>query len=93
MEFGVLGPLQAAVHGATAPARRARSRRALLALLLLNPNEVVSRERAIDCLWGERPPGNAVNGIQVRVHDLRKLLGADRVADPRQRLPATSRQR
>jgi predicted ATPase/DNA-binding SARP family transcriptional activator/Tfp pilus assembly protein PilF len=78
MEFGVLGPLQAAAHGEPLPLGGPKQR-ALLALLLLNPNEVVSRERAVDCLWGERPPGNAVNGIQVRIHDLRKLLGADRV--------------
>jgi DNA-binding SARP family transcriptional activator len=30
--------------------------RALLALLLLNPNEVVSTDRLLDELWGEQPP-------------------------------------
>jgi hypothetical protein len=31
-------------------------RRSLLALLLLHCNEVVSADRLIDELWGERPP-------------------------------------
>jgi predicted ATPase/DNA-binding SARP family transcriptional activator len=39
----------------------------------------VSRERAIDCLWGERPPERAANAVQVYIHGLRRLLGADRI--------------
>jgi predicted ATPase/DNA-binding SARP family transcriptional activator len=57
----------------------APKQRALLALFLLNANEVVSRERAIDCLWGDRPPDRATNALQVYVHGLRKALGADRI--------------
>ena len=48
--------------------------RALLALLLLNANRVVSRERLIDGLWGEEPPETAVTTVQVYVSRLRKLL-------------------
>jgi len=54
-------------------------RRALLALLLLRPGEVLPRERLIDGLWGESPPDTAANAVQVHIHGLRKLLGADRV--------------
>lgn len=54
-------------------------RRALLALLLLRPGEVLPRERLIDRLWGESPPDTAANAVQVHIHGLRKLLGADRV--------------
>src|SRR5262249_47296721 len=48
--------------------------RALLALLVLNANSVVSRERLIDQLWGDEPPETAVSMVQVYVSRLRKLL-------------------
>jgi predicted ATPase/DNA-binding SARP family transcriptional activator len=51
--------------------------RALLALLLLNANRVVARERLIDALWGEDPPETSVATVQVYVSRLRKLLGAE----------------
>jgi len=35
---------------------------------------VVSRDRLIDELWGERPPEAAVQSVQVYVSRLRKLL-------------------
>ena len=47
--------------------------------MLLDANRVVSRERAIDSLWGESPPGRAVNALQVMVHGLRKSLGTERI--------------
>jgi len=78
MEFRVLGPLQASALGEPLSLGGPKPR-ALLALLLLNANEVVSRERAIDCLWGDRPPRSAVNALQVHVHELRKAVGAERV--------------
>ena len=53
--------------------------RALLALLLLHANEVVPRERLIDGLWGDEPPGTAANALQVAVHGLRKALGRERI--------------
>ena len=47
---------------------------ALLAVLLLHANEVVTRDRLIDELWGERPPHTAVKAVQVYVSQLRKAL-------------------
>lgn len=49
--------------------------RALLALLVLHANEVVSRDRIIDELWGERPPATVEAALNVYVSKLRKLLG------------------
>jgi len=68
--------------------------RALLAALLLQANEVVSRDRLVDALWGEDPPDTARNTIQVYVSQLRKLLpdGTLETAPPGYRLavdPAT----
>ena len=53
--------------------------RALLAWLLLHANRVVSRDRLIDALWGERPPETAVSALQGYVAGLRKVLGAERI--------------
>ena len=73
MEYLVLGPLE--VHDGDGPLPLAgEKQRALLALLLLNANRVVSRERLIDDLWGENPPDTAVTSVQVYVSRLRKLL-------------------
>jgi DNA-binding SARP family transcriptional activator len=47
-----------------------------LAVLLIHANEVVSIDRLIDDLWGERPPPTARNSLQNLVSQLRKVLGA-----------------
>jgi DNA-binding SARP family transcriptional activator len=53
--------------------------RALLALLVLHANEVLSRDRLIEGVWGERPPATAPRSLDSYVSRLRKLLGADRI--------------
>jgi DNA-binding SARP family transcriptional activator len=73
MEFRLLGPLEVRDHDRTV-ALGGVKQRALLALLLLNANRVVSRERLIDELWGESPPETSVASVQVYVSRLRKLL-------------------
>jgi DNA-binding SARP family transcriptional activator len=76
VEYRILGPLE--VRGDDGPlALGGAKQRALLALLLLNANRVVARERLIDELWGESPPLTAVTTVQVYVSRLRKLIGAD----------------
>jgi DNA-binding SARP family transcriptional activator/class 3 adenylate cyclase len=51
--------------------------RALLAVLLLHPNEVVPSDRLIDDLWSGSPPSTAPNALQVYVSHLRKVLGRE----------------
>jgi DNA-binding SARP family transcriptional activator len=72
-EFHILGPLEAAVDGRQLPLGGVKQR-ALLALLLLHANEVVSRDRLIDELWGETPPATVAAGLHVYVSRLRKVL-------------------
>src|SRR6266508_4120959 len=72
-QFSLLGPLSVTLDGAPI-ALGGQKRRALLAVLLLDANHVVSRDRLIDALWGEDPPDTARNTIQVYVSQLRKLL-------------------
>jgi DNA-binding SARP family transcriptional activator len=75
LEFRLLGPLE--VQGAEGPVAVAGQRqRALLALLVLRANTVVSTETLIDLLWGEQPPRTAATSLQNAVSQLRKVLGA-----------------
>ena len=73
MEFRILGPLEAADGERTVPLGRGKQR-ALLALLLLHRNAVVSRDRLIDELWGERPPETAATALHGLVSQLRKAI-------------------
>src|SRR5215210_4153779 len=86
-QFSLLGPLS--VTAVSAPIKLGgQKRRALLAVLLLETNRVVARDRLIDALWGEDPPDTARNTIQVYVSQLRKLLpeGVVETAAPGYRL-------
>jgi DNA-binding winged helix-turn-helix (wHTH) protein len=76
MEFRVLGPLEVREGDRLLPLGGAKQR-ALLAMLVLNANRVVSRDRLIDALWGNEPPETAVQSVQVYVSHLRKLLPSD----------------
>src|SRR5918995_642276 len=74
LEFRILGPLEVLDEGD--PVRLGgRNQRAVLALLLLRVNELVSTERLVDELWGEHPPRTATTSLQNTVVQLRKLLG------------------
>ncbi len=74
MEFRLLGPLEVADAGRSVAVGGGK-RRSLLAVLLIHPNQVVSAERLIDELWGERPPATAAKSVHVYVSQLRKELG------------------
>jgi DNA-binding SARP family transcriptional activator len=77
-EFRLLGPLEAVVDGNPVLLAAAKPR-ALLALLLLNRNRVVSTERLIDELWADEPPSRATKTLQVYISQLRKSLGPERL--------------
>jgi DNA-binding SARP family transcriptional activator len=78
MEFRILGPLEVVSDGRALDLGGAKQR-ALLAVLLIHPNQAVSRDRLIDALWEERPPDTAQKALQVHVSKLRKQLGRDRI--------------
>ena len=79
MDYRILGPLEVVDGRRSIPLGTAKEQ-ALLAVLLLNVNRLVPRDRLIDELWGEHPPATAAKGVQVYVSQLRKRLGADRNA-------------
>jgi DNA-binding SARP family transcriptional activator len=78
MEFRILGPLEV-VEGERVVGLAAAKHRALLAMLLLHANKIVSTERLIDALWEEQPPETAQKTLQVYISQLRKTLDKDRV--------------
>lgn len=75
MDFRILGPLE--VRDGSRPLALGGGRqRALLAILLLHRNEVVSTDRLIDELWGESPPLGARKTLRAYVSRLRRAIGA-----------------
>ena len=77
VEFSVLGPLEIRVGGRLASTGGTRQR-ALLAVLLLHANELVSTERLIDEVWGDDPPPTAHKMVQVFISRLRAAIESDR---------------
>ncbi|MGI9607513.1 MAG: BTAD domain-containing putative transcriptional regulator [Acidimicrobiales bacterium] len=76
VEYRLLGPVEVSRDGAVVPlGRRAQM---LLALLLINANEVVSTDRIIDQLWGDDPGRDPQNALWVVVSRLRAALEPDR---------------
>src|SRR5829696_4412081 len=74
MEFRILGSLQVLAGDRHIPLGGAQQRE-VLAILLLHRGQVVSVDRIVDELWGERPPSRATKTVQVYVSRLRKALG------------------
>ncbi|MGY1772756.1 AfsR/SARP family transcriptional regulator [Blastococcus sp. SYSU D00813] len=74
MSVLVLGPLEVWRDGRLLPVRRGRPRRLLLSLLLQRGG-AVAPETLIDRLWGDEPPANADNALQVLVSYLRRSIG------------------
>jgi DNA-binding SARP family transcriptional activator/DNA-binding beta-propeller fold protein YncE len=78
MEFRILGPLE--IVGDHGPVTLHRGKeQALLAFMLLHPNELLPSDRLIDELWDGRPPATAGKILQNAVSQLRKALGDGRL--------------
>jgi DNA-binding SARP family transcriptional activator len=73
MEFLLLGPLEVWHDGHSLPVRGSKQR-ALLAVLLLHANHVLSSDRLLDELWGDEPPEARTAALRVRLSQLRKAL-------------------
>jgi len=73
LKFGVLGPLTVTAGGYPVDLPGTRTR-ALLALLLIEANQVVSADRLIENLWAGTPTRGATATLQGYVSELRKAL-------------------
>lgn len=81
VEFRALGDLEVVEDG-QALALGTHQQRAVLALLVLSAGEVVSADRLIESLWGERPPPTAAKTVQVYISRLRKTLNGAQAGAP-----------
>lgn len=70
----LLGPLEVRTPDGPRPVP-ARLDRLVLARLVLAEERTVSVDTLVDAIWGEDPPANARNALQVKVSRLRRLLG------------------
>lgn len=75
LTFRILGPLEVSAGGSPLPLGGPRQR-ALLALLLLDANRVVSRDRLVDELFSGRDVQSGDSALRVQVLRLRRTLGA-----------------
>ena len=78
MQFRVLGPLEVDAGSGPIPLGGPKQR-AVLAHLLLHPNQLVPSGALIDELWGDEPPETARNTLQTYMSHLRKALGEGRL--------------
>jgi YVTN family beta-propeller protein len=82
MEFRILGPVEVWEDGHPVSLGGGKQR-AVLALLVLNANRIVSSDGLIDQLWNGQPPPTAGTALQGHISSLRKALGADVIATRR----------
>lgn len=75
LEFRILGPLEVWADGLPVPIGGPRQR-ALLAILLLSANRVVSRDRLVEELLPDKPGAAGERSLKVQVSRLRKALGS-----------------
>lgn len=77
MRFNILGPFE--VLDRDRPLHLGSPKqRAVLAMLVVEVNRVVSVDRLVDQLWGEDPPRRAVGSLHAYVSNLRRILEQDR---------------
>jgi DNA-binding SARP family transcriptional activator len=77
MRYQILGPVELLGGDGDRPPTRlgGPKQRAVLALLLLNANQVVSEQRFLTLVWGDDPPVSVRGQLQMYVSQLRKLIG------------------
>jgi DNA-binding SARP family transcriptional activator len=81
LDFGVLGPLQMSVDGASVPLGTPKQR-AVLAMLVMSRNRPVSSESLVHAAWERFPPPEPKASLHSYVSNLRRLV-ASAGQDPR----------
>src|SRR4029453_155341 len=82
LEFEILGPLAVRVDGVAVPIGGPKQR-ALLALLLLSANRVVSRKDLVEELFADQSVNSADHALRNHVSRLRKVLSPVTGGEPR----------
>ncbi|MEV4756522.1 BTAD domain-containing putative transcriptional regulator [Micromonospora sp. NPDC049559] len=79
LSVNLLGPLTAS-HGGQAIAAPGGRQRAVLALLALDPNHTITRDRLMAELWTGEPPASAAANLRTYLSGVRRWL--DRIGPP-----------
>ena len=82
MEFRILGPLEVRSDSGSLPLGGPKQR-AVLAILLLSANRVVSRDRLVTELYPEQGGGAGDHALRLQISRLRRTLGTSRDGEPR----------
>jgi DNA-binding SARP family transcriptional activator len=79
VRIALLGPVELSQDG-----RRIRlngsKQLALLALLALNADRLLSADHIVDALWGDDEPGDPINALQHQISRLRAAVGREQVS-------------
>ena len=73
LRVGVLGPVRAWLSGRELPIGPPRQQ-AVLGMLAMRANRVVSRDELVDAVWGQHAPASAEGGVHTYVAGLRRVL-------------------
>lgn len=84
--YRLLGPLEVIARGVPITLPKGNVA-AVLAILLVRRNTVVSVDGITQALWGDDPPAAARSGVQVAVSSLRRAITAADLVDPVQTAP------
>ena len=79
VDFGLLGPLEVRRGESQVPIGK-RQHRAVLAMLLVRPNEVVPTDELVEGLWPRTLPDQPLATLQTHIARLRRALEPDRPA-------------
>ena len=73
LRVGFLGPARAWLSGQELPIGPPRQQ-AVLCMLAMRTNRVVSRDELVDAVWGQQAPASAEGGVHTYVAGLRRIL-------------------
>ena len=77
LRVGVLGPVTAWYGDQELPVGQPRQQ-AVLGILAMRANRVISRGELVDAVWGQDPPASAEGGIYTYVAGLRRVIEPNR---------------
>jgi DNA-binding SARP family transcriptional activator/tetratricopeptide (TPR) repeat protein len=76
VRFRILGPIEVVGDDGRRIGLEGRRARALLAVLLVHRDQLVSDDQLIDVLWGDAPPAQAKGSLQAYVSKVRNVIGS-----------------
>src|ERR1700678_4164698 len=77
LRVGVLGPVMAWNGDQELPVGQPRQQ-AVLGILAMRANRVISRGELVDAVWGQDPPASAEGGVYTYVAGLRRIIEPNR---------------